>query len=80
MQIDTMNCLYCPQKGASVVPCGSLSPVDQSFLREKHPNAVECAACNLCVFALHGPAQCVLLAPSRPVNSQVFSHKCILGC
>ena len=34
--IDTMKCFYCPQKGASVVPWGSLSPADQTFF-DRHP-------------------------------------------
>ena len=35
VQIGTMKCFYCPQKDASVVLRGSLSPDDQIFLRDK---------------------------------------------
>ena len=39
----------CPRKGLSVVPCDSLSPVDQTFLRDKHtesgPVSVRFASC-----------------------------------
>ena len=49
VQIDTMKCFYCPQKGASVVPWYSLSPADQISLWETHPDAGEGAVCELCV-------------------------------
>ena len=45
---------YCPQKGASVLSCDYLSPVDQTFLRKKQPDPGETAAC-VCVFFLHDP-------------------------
>ena len=44
-----MKCFYCPEKDASLVPCDSLSPSDQTFLRDKYPDAGQRAVCNLCV-------------------------------
>ena len=47
VQIGTMKCFYCPQKDASVVPWDSLSPDDQTFLRDKYPDAGQGAVCDL---------------------------------
>ena len=44
-----MKRFYCPQKVESVVPWDSLSPDDQTFLREKYPDAGQGAVCDLCV-------------------------------
>ena len=44
-----MKCFYCPQKDASLVPWDSLSPTDQTFLRDKYPGAGHAAVCALCV-------------------------------
>ena len=44
-----MKCFYCPQKDESVVPWDSLSPDDQTFLRDKYPDAGQGAVCDLCV-------------------------------
>ena len=49
VQMNTMNYFYCPQTGASLVPWDSLSSVDQTFLRDKHPDAGEGAVCDMCV-------------------------------
>ena len=49
LQIGTMKCFSCPQKDASLVPWDSLSPSDQTFLREKYPDAGQGAVCDLCV-------------------------------
>ena len=44
-----MKFFYCPEKDASLVPWDSLSPSDQTFLRDKYPDAGQGAVCNLCV-------------------------------
>ena len=44
-----MKCFYCPQKDTSVVPWDSLYPDDQTFLRDKYPDAGQGAVCDLCV-------------------------------
>ena len=49
VQLDAMKCYYFPRKGAPVVPFDSFLPADQTFLRDKHPNVGEAAACDLCV-------------------------------
>ena len=54
VQIDTVKCFYCPQKGPSVIPWDSLSPADQTFLWDKHPESGEGASC---VFTLHSPVR-----------------------
>ena len=48
VQIGTMKCFYCPQK-VSLVPWDSLSSADQTFLRDKYPDASEGAVCEFCV-------------------------------
>ena len=48
--------LFLPTKGSSVVPWDSLLPGDQSFQRDKHPDAGEGAACDLCVCSPHPSA------------------------
>ena len=35
LQIGTMQCFYCPEKDASLVPWDSSSPSDQTFLWDK---------------------------------------------
>ena len=49
VQIGTMKCFYCPQKDVSLVPWDSLSSADQTFLRDKYPDAGEGAVCEFCV-------------------------------
>ena len=49
VQIGTMKCFYCPQKDVSLVPWDSLSPTNQTFLRDKYPDAVQRAVCDWCV-------------------------------
>ena len=49
VQIGTMKCFYCPQKDVSLVPWDSLSSADQTFLRDKYPDAGERAVCEFCV-------------------------------
>ena len=39
VQIGTVKCVYCPQKDEPVVPWDSLFPDDQTFLRDKYPDA-----------------------------------------
>ena len=49
VQIGTMKCFYCPQKDVSLVPWDSLSSADQTFLRDKYPDAGQGAVCEFCV-------------------------------
>jgi hypothetical protein len=49
VEIDTRKCFYCPQKGAFVVLWDSLSPADQNFQQDKHPDSGEGAVCDVCV-------------------------------
>ena len=49
VHIGTMKCFYCPQKDVSLVPWDSLSSADQTFLRDKYPDAGEGAVCEFCV-------------------------------
>ena len=72
VQIDTMKCFYCPQKGPSVVPWDSLSPADQTFLWDKHPESGEGAVCELCVCSAR-PSSFFLHAPNHPVKLHVAS-------
>ena len=75
VQMDTMKCYYCPQKGASVVPWDSLLPADQTFLRDKHPDVGEGAACNLCVrSARPGPFFARPALQSTAISSA--AHQC----
>ena len=48
--ICTLKCFYCPQKDVSLVPWDSLSSADQTFLRDKFPDAGEGAVCDFCVY------------------------------
>ena len=47
--IGTMKYFYCPQKDVSLVPWDSLYSADQTFLRDKYPDAGEGAVCEFCV-------------------------------
>ena len=63
VQIGTMKCFYCPQKDTSLVPWDSLSPDDQTFLRNKYPDAGQGAVCDLCIRS------------ARPSPSSFFGHR-----
>ena len=59
-----MKCFYCPQQGTSVVLWDSLSPADQSWLWDKHPDAGEGAVCDS-----PRPSECPRECVARPQSS-----------
>ena len=75
VQIGTMKCFYCPQKDESVVPWDSLSPDDQTFLRDTfgcrselhtHPAHSEMQMASLCAFLFFWQA---LFVHGKPIFS-----------
>ena len=49
VRCHTMKCFCYPQEDASPAPWDALSPADQTFLRDKYPDAGQGAVCDLCI-------------------------------